>query len=415
MKTKLFYILPILLVILFSRCTEFDTGPIQSNIEKLPIVNLQTNDPEIYDYLNCQGFDLTKGFFDENYVVLEGDIILQRNQLKSFLLKSTSVENKRISQYVVDIGGISDQSNILSIKFFIDSSVSGIPGDWPGAIRTATADWNNIPNTVMTYTEVFTAGSADLIFYSDQSTNLPNCMRNLKDPEWSVDQFGNPYFDTSLTHAAAEFPGNNEPGRFISINNDGHSENQNNRVTIIRHELGHNLGFRHNNAAATEDEDGDFTACGINSVFGANRLVGTPTNDASSIMVSNLNTTQNINFNSNDKKSASFLHPSGTLYPSYPYNGPMIQTITKNGTLDPLKKDVSATISTPVFHYYKYRIERFNQWSSSALQSTEYSYTSAPTFILNNVPHGTWRFRVSAVNYKGDFIFNGPMMTYTVN
>ena len=132
-------------------------------------------------------------------------------------------------------------------------------------------------------------------------------------------------------------------------------------------------------------------------------------------MVSSINTTQNINFNSNDKKSAAFLHPSGSLYPSYPFNGPMIQTITKSGTFDPLKKDVAATISTPVFHFYKYRIERFNQWSSSVLQSSEYFYTSAPTFLLNSVPHGTWRFRVSAINYKGDFIFNGPMMTYTVN
>ena len=191
MKTKSFYILLLLLVILFSQCTELDTAPIQSKNEKEPIVNLLTSNPEIYDYLNCQGFDLTNGFFDEDYIVLEGDIILKKSQLKSILSNSSTGENKRISQYVVNIEGISSQSNVLNINFFIDNSVSGIPGDWPGAIRTATADWNNIPNTVITYSEVFTAGSADLIFYSDQSVNLPNCMRNLRDPQWVLDPFGN--------------------------------------------------------------------------------------------------------------------------------------------------------------------------------------------------------------------------------
>lgn len=431
MKKNFNYLLLGMVTLSFFQCTNEEIEPIPSAEEKQPINKLLESDPELYDYLSCQGFDLTDALIDGEYVVLEGDMVIKKSEIKNTMNAST---NARVDQYVVNTSGVVNYSKVGNINYHIHYQVgnihnSSISGNWPDAIRSAISDWNNIPNSKIKFTEVASIGSADIVFYTDDNLNLPNCMRNLLSP--SIFNRNFPYESSGSGQTAlGEFPSGGNPGRYISINSGDFSFSQNNRISVIRHAIGHNLGFRHDNpinGAANESTNIDNSSCGANSAFGANKLGGTPTSDGSSVMYYRVGLQggtatgtgslfyKNYPLSSNDKKAASFLYPFGYLYPFYPYNGPMIQSITKYSTFDPLKKDIAATLSTPTYHYYRYKIERFNQWSSTVLQSTEYSNASAPTFTLNNVPHGTWRFRITALNYKGDVIINGTMMTYTVN
>ena len=330
----------------------------------------------------------------DQHILLEGDISIPVAEIAYSMETSRQMDDllPDTEQFVVNTSGVVTFANVLNMNYFIDSSVPPIAGDWEGAIRTATQDWENLPNCRVSFNEVTSAGSADIVFYADNSSGLPSCARNLG----------------SGTYAMAEFPGGGEIGSWISINDSDVSSTQANRVTVIRHEIGHALGFRHDNPIGNGEPVNatGSSICG-NDVFGANQLVGTPTSDGSSVMVPFIGTSTSINFSSNDQQAATFLYPA-----NYGYPAPEITTVQQyyaGGSF----KDLRFTMATPTVRMYRYRIERLPPWSSTPVQTQEYT-TTGNIFWLNDVPYGTWNFRITCLNYRRDASLSGLTKMVTV-
>ncbi len=358
-----------------------------------PYVDL-AQDTELYDYLDCQGFDLTDAKLYDEHVLVEGDLYIRLDVIRKKIEEGKQdISAGRTSQFVVNTGSVVDFNNVLNIDYFIDNSVGPIPGDWEGAIDAATQDWEDISSCRVSFNEVATAGAADIIFYADNDTALPACARNL----------GGAY-------AAAEFPADGQPGSWISINDADPSATQGNRETVIRHEIGHTLGFRHDDPINGNDELVNYTstttppACG-NDVLGANKLVGTPTSDGSSIMIPVFGTSTTIDFSSNDEEASIYLYPAG-------YSAPVISSLTQYYA-SPTTKDVKVTMSYQSVRMYRYRVERLPPWSSTPVQTNEYT-TTGSTFWLYDVPHGTWDFRITSLNYARDATMPGIKKQVTI-
>lgn len=385
MKKKSYAQATLLFALLVFSCTKEDVSSSEDSTS-FKGLDLFTHNREVYDYLQCQGFDLSKARLYDEHVTL-GDFALQLDEIEAAQKKDKEDSGGRTSQYVVNTTGVVSFANVMDITYFIDPSVSPIEsGAWVNAINTATQNWEDITNCRVNYQSVASAGAADLIFYSSSSTSLPACARNLP----------------GGVYAMAEFPGSSQSGRWISINPSDVSDTQGNRETVIRHELGHTLGFRHNNAGATEPANP--SSCG-NSILGANLLSGTPTSDGSSVMVPSIGTTTTINFSTNDRKSAGFLYPEGITIP--------VLTNVYSYYKTPTTRDVQLVMSNPANRTYRYQAERLPPWGSSPVQTAEYTSTSN-TFWLYNVPLGTWNFRIAGTNYARDVWFNGNSIQFTV-
>ncbi|WP_192823393.1 M57 family metalloprotease [Rufibacter sp. LB8] len=111
--------------------------------------------------------------------------------------------------------------------------------------------------------------------------------------------------------ASAGFPTSGNPFNSVRVNSDylGSNPGTNYLATILAHELGHCIGFRHtdymNRAYSC---GGAYTNEGASTV-GAVHIPGTPTTaDATSWMLACVGTGQNRPFNSNDRTALNYLY-----------------------------------------------------------------------------------------------------------
>ena len=350
-------------------------------------------DSELYDYLDCQDFDLTDAKLYDEHVVVEGDISIRLDVIRKMIEEGEqNVSNGRTSQFVGNTNSVAAFSSVLNIEYFIHSSVVLMTGDWDEAIEAATQDWEDLPYCRIGFERVYSAVGADLKFYADNESALPDCMEDLG----------------GLNVAQAEFSGEGIPGRWISINVSNIPLTLVNRESIIRHEIGHTLGFRHDDPIGNDEpvNQTDDTVVCDHDVLGANKLVGTPTIDASSIMNPITSRTAEFNLSSDDGKASTYLYPDG-------YTAPVISSITQYYATSS-SKNVKIIMSTPSpVRMYRYRADRLPPWSSTPVQSNEYVGASN-TFWLYNVPHGTWKFRITSLNYGRDATYPGNTQQVTI-
>ncbi len=387
-KTIIFLMIAIVALISLRCSTEQDDVSTSASQQ---YEDLRSAAPEIYGYLECQGFDLAGAKLYDEYVVVEGVAIRRDLISKNIEAAEQSPTNGRTDQYVVSLTptGVVDFSNVTNIKYYIHSSIANLTGDWEGAIHDALDDWENISNCRVSFVETTSISSADIRFFNDAATGvstsyMPVCARNIPGD----------------SHMAA-YPSNGEPGSWVSINNHWNTSSQGNRETIIRHEVGHTLGLRHDNSSS----EGAVTSCGVNIGLSV-KLTGTPTVESSSVMDNSVFTSTTVrNFTSNDKKAATFLYPEGQ-------SAVVINTLTQYYKTSS-SKDIKFTMTSPSVRMYRYHVERLPPWSSTPVQTSEY-VTTSNTFWMYNVPHGTWRFRINGLNYGEDVTTPGIMKTVTV-
>ncbi len=385
MRKTSFILFTIALAAITFRCSiiadEPDTGSVTNN-------ELFSQAPDIYDYLSCQGFDLTDAKLYDEHVLVEGDLAFRLDMIRGNMDNGyKSIADGRTEQYVVNTSSVVGFNNVININYYISSSLV-TPELWDLAIHEAAQDWEDIPNCRVSFNHVTAVANADLKFYRDNSRGVPGCARNLNDKE------------PKPLGALAEFPGNGQPGRWISVSLE-YDNNYKSKVTWIRHEIGHALGFRHDNPF---NEPINSYNCG-NAVLGANKLVGTPTSDGASVMVANINNVDKIEFSTNDQLAASYLYPAG-------YTAPQISSITQYYA-NTYTKDVRITMTNPSVRMYRYRVERLPPWSSTPVQYQEYT-TTGNTFWLYDVPKGSWNFRIKGLNYARDAQINGSPWTYYI-
>lgn len=229
---KLIYLFAVILFGIISSCskeqikTEENSTAKQSKIE---------NDPTL-TFLKQAGFSKTDiKEFDEYYLV-EGDITFYKNKIYR-----TSSLNTKQRQY-------SMVTNIEDINVYIDPSMST---SWISASEQALARWNNIENICLHFNIVESTSLADI--HISYETNLsPNTLATASWPS-----------------PLEENPNQYKPGQTIEINPDANYPdhfNQNMKIALIMHEIGHTIGLAHTN-------DSNFEL-----------IPGTPSSDPDSLM-----------------------------------------------------------------------------------------------------------------------------------
>ncbi|MBA9076797.1 M57 family metalloprotease [Rufibacter quisquiliarum] len=111
--------------------------------------------------------------------------------------------------------------------------------------------------------------------------------------------------------ASAGFPSGGNPYNSVKVNSNaiGSNPNTNYLATILAHEIGHCIGFRHTDYMDRSYScGGAYTNEGASTV-GAVHIPGTPTTaDATSWMLACIGTGQNRPFNSNDQTALNYLY-----------------------------------------------------------------------------------------------------------
>ena len=266
----------------------------------------------LIDQLDCLGFDHKKvEILDENTVLVDGDIILEKDMIlnpEKYAIHSPGLVEDR--QYTAGTGLIAPAN--VNINYWIDPIV---PANWVNAINLATADWTNLPNCSITFTLVAAppAAGTGLIFTTQNTTNAAA----LASAPAACFAFPN------TTFARARFPAGGFVGSAVIINlASSTTPNDNGRLTIMRHEIGHTLGFRHSDSVAIGETN---AACGGTTIGAPTLVPCTPTNDGTSIMFSTTSGTALTAINYNDAWSARLNYlegaPSGGVgFQSYNYN-----------------------------------------------------------------------------------------------
>lgn len=254
-----------------------------------------------YRELLCDmGLNISTTVNSNEGTMIEGDIFFENSTLESIYLQEKEAQEEvdytgdeiTPRQYTVQGAFLPTRANIQTIDYFIDTN---LPTDWQNAVITATADWTSITNCDVAFNRVFTHAAADISIFRDDNTTLPAGMRNL----------------AANIFASACFPNGTTVGRFVSINHDNTFLTQQiQRTNTARHEIGHNLGFRHVNNASETAAGSD--NCGNN--FNRIQICGTPTDDANSVMRTGVK--NDANFSNNDQNAARVLFPTSCAAPT---------------------------------------------------------------------------------------------------
>lgn len=302
------------------------------------------SEPEISDSVKQKiaslGFDPAQIKDAGDCYLVEGDILLQKGKLDSYVPKKSLLKQAQTT-YLVNL----DKVHNITVR--VDASIPTSGDDnWRTEVQQAITEWNNTSSNIhLVYT---TAPTADVNILSDGGS-LADRVYYTGGYYWVL--------------AAAEFPTNiGNPGYRIRINLD----TDNNRIIAtsqkkynIVHELGHCLGLRHTNWYNPDPQQCEPTAIGI---------TGTPntgTNpDPNSVMNGGTALNSWVGFSNYD------LIAVRTLYPNQYNFSATISGPTKGTNSGTYTWSVSAAggtgILTPYTFYWEYSYDdtTWRTWST---------------------------------------------------
>ena len=229
--------------------------------------------PEIIAKIAAQGFGTTNiQKIEEGYLV-EGDIVLTEENLNnpatSPTLRIAEVEQYRTNNLVT--GGA--RTITVSASGDVSTSVSN-------AINSAIARYN-AENLVLTFTRVASGGNINIRVVN-----------------------GGNYI------ASAGFPSNQgNPYPEVKFNRQYQNYSSGFLTTVIAHEMGHCIGFRHTDYMNRAYSCGGSGGNEGSGTVGAIHIPGTPTGpDSGSWMLACLSASTNRPFNNNDKTALNYLY-----------------------------------------------------------------------------------------------------------
>lgn len=237
---------------------------------------------DIMNFLVEEGFSTDRIRFDGNTIYLEGDISLSLEGATNWMTGSNETSgkvNQRKHSFILN----NSAATYITVGFHATFAANA---EWLQAARDAMAYLNNVPGTTIQFFETTT--NPEILVSFDNNID-PLAVGALPTSSTSA----GPYVKVNLNRVNGLAPtaaAYNIPMQDV-------------RQSIMVHEFGHTLGFRHTNST-----DGTFITC-------------SPTNDAYSIMKDNLNLTDGSfrkTFTRGDILSTQILYPDVNKIIYYP-------------------------------------------------------------------------------------------------
>ncbi|HRI58311.1 MAG TPA: M57 family metalloprotease [Saprospiraceae bacterium] len=243
------------------------------------VADVQQLDQSVLNRIKALGFSSEDAIAVEGGYLVEGDIFLSQEDIfKPADIFSLFVGDEE--QY--------NTTNLVTgtprnIKVWIKTSGSkSLPVSYGNALDEAIARYN-AENLQITFTRVSTQSEGEI----DITKGSGNYLASAGFPTSS----GNPYNSILVNSTAI----GNQPQSTIA--------------TILAHEMGHCIGFRHTDYMSRQYSCGGSPVNEGSAGVGAIHIPGTPTGpDANSWMLSCIGSGQNRPFNSNDKIALSYLY-----------------------------------------------------------------------------------------------------------
>lgn len=343
--------------------------------EMAEVQTVSSEEQEILDFLESQDIHEHDIHFLEDYVLYQEDAGWDKEYLlqaaRGEILEEVTdpdpeaeaLQSRQRGIPIIVRNDAVRQNRVNSITFFIHSSVQNDCGiAWVNATRDAVVKWNNVSNSRVQLTEVFSSGPADIIIGSDDSSIMPASHRNIGGL------------------ARGDFSQNGRVGEWIAINDafDGwmHKEK------TMMHEFGHNLGYRH-----TGSTDGE-------------HIHTTATTPTESVMYQSSTSVVNV-FTSEDRKAIRMYYPQDLDQPQ------LISATRVGAGAVRINYRNNSNTNKP---YFWVRVYRYNNWGILLGTFNVRARTSATgfhSFVLNGLGTANSRFALRGFNLRRDV--NSPI------
>ena len=223
------------------------------------------------DKISALGFSTQDVQLADNGYLVEGDIMLHDHDLDNARTR-THLNAANVEQYRT--------TNLVSAPRTISVSVSGtVPAAFSTAVNNALARYN-AENLGITFTRVASGGNINI--------RIVNTRQYI---------------------ASAGFPSGGNPYNEIKYAKTYTTYSDGFMTTVVAHEIGHCIGFRHTDYMDRSYSCGGSTANEGASSVGAIHIPGTPTvADPGSWMLACLSASTNRPFNNNDKTALGYLY-----------------------------------------------------------------------------------------------------------
>ena len=223
------------------------------------------------DKISALGFSTQDVQLADNGYLVEGDIMLHDHDLDNARTR-THLNAANVEQYRT--------TNLVSAPRTISVSVSGtVPAAFSTAVNNALARYN-AENLGITFTRVASGGNINI--------RIVNTRQYI---------------------ASAGFPSGGNPYNEIKYAKTYTTYSDGFMTSVVAHEIGHCIGFRHTDYMDRSYSCGGSTANEGASSVGAIHIPGTPTvADPGSWMLACLSASTNRPFNNNDKTALGYLY-----------------------------------------------------------------------------------------------------------
>lgn len=239
--------------------------------------------PEILQQIAAQGFSTENVRKVDNGYLVEGDIILTSNNLTEVSTSPTLLIANEEQYRTTNL--------VKNLPRTITVSVTNLPTVYSTATNAAIARYNALPNHRLTFQRITSGtGNIDIVGFNEGPSGGYIVLGSSGFPTSS----GNPYNQVKL---------NTNPAAY------GSNPNVDYVTSVIQHEVGHCIGFRHTDYFNRALSCGGSKTNEGKSTVGAVHIPGTPGKqfDPESFMLSCSNG-GNRTFNANDKIAMDYLY-----------------------------------------------------------------------------------------------------------